>query len=258
MAESKRSFTQCPEPVVRLTCHTLRKIDRARLGPYTPPESKYKQPDGNGVWHMIAIVDYKAGNLTSVKLAFDALGAKSEITSDPRVIERADCVVFPGVGAAGASMDNVRGMSLFDAITGAIASGKPFLGICVGMQILFDHSEEDGGVDCMGILPGQVRRFTPSDPFCKIPHMGWNTVRFARSHPLLDGVEDESEFYFVHSYYAVASSVQHIVGETQYADATFTSITAMDNLLATQFHLERSGRIGLKIMENFSKWDGRC
>ncbi len=207
---------------------------------------------------MIAIVDYKAGNLTSVKLAFDALGAKSEITSDPRVIARAERVVFPGVGAAGASMDHVREMSLFDAITGTIADGKPFLGICVGMQILFDHSEEDGGVDCLGILPGQVRRFISSDPFCKIPHMGWNTVHFTRSHPLLDGVEDESEFYFVHSYYTSADSAGDVVGETHYADATFTSITARDNLLATQFHLERSGRIGLKIMENFSKWDGQC
>jgi glutamine amidotransferase len=207
---------------------------------------------------MIAIVDYKAGNLTSVKLAFDALGVKSEITSDPRVIARAERVVFPGVGAAGASMDNVREMSLVDAITGAIAAGKPFLGICVGMQILFDHSEEDGGVDCLSLLPGQVRRFTPSEPLCKIPHMGWNTVRFTRSHPLLNGVEDESEFYFVHSYYAAAGSADHIVGETHYADATFTSIAARDNLLATQFHLERSGRIGLKIMENFSVWDGQC
>ncbi|PON19758.1 imidazole glycerol phosphate synthase subunit HisH [Candidatus Entotheonella serta] len=207
---------------------------------------------------MIAIVDYKAGNLTSVQLAFDALGAKSEITSDPRVIERAERVVFPGVGAARASMDNVREMLLFDAITNVITAGKPFLGICVGMQILFDHSEEDGGVDCMGILPGQVRRFTSSDPLCKIPHMGWNTVRFTRSHPLLDGVEDESEFYFVHSYFASADATAHIVGETHYADATFTSIAARDNLLATQFHLERSGRIGLKIMENFSKWDGQC
>jgi glutamine amidotransferase len=207
---------------------------------------------------MIAIVDYKAGNLTSVQLAFEALGATSEITSDPRVIARAERVVFPGVGAAGASMDNVRAMSLYDAITDAIAAGKPFLGICVGMQILFDHSEEDGGVDCMGILPGQVRRFTSADPLCKIPHMGWNTVRFTRSHPLLDGVEDESEFYFVHSYYVAGGAAEHVIGRTQYAGVTLTSIAARDNLLATQFHVERSGRIGLKIMENFSKWDGRC
>ena len=207
---------------------------------------------------MIAIVDYKAGNLTSVQLAFDALGVQSEITRDPRVIEGAERVVFPGVGAAGASMDNIRSMQLFDAIAGAIAAGKPFLGICVGMQILFEHSEEDGGVDCMGVLPGQVRRFAPSDPLCKIPHMGWNTVRFRRSHPLLDGVEDDSEFYFVHSYYPVAELSDDVVGETHYADVTFSSIVARGNLLATQFHLERSGRIGLKIMENFSKWDGQC
>ncbi len=206
---------------------------------------------------MIAIVDYKAGNLTSVKLAFDALGVKSEITSDPQIIEQADRVVFPGVGAAGASMDNVRHMHLFEAIQNAIDAGVPFLGICVGMQILFERSEEDGGVDCMGILPGEVKRFHPPDPFCKIPQMGWNTVTFVRPHPLLAGIEDESEFYFVHSYYAVAAAGD-VVGETQYADATFTSIVARDNLLAAQFHIERSGRIGLKIMENFSVWNGQC
>ncbi|MEE9148580.1 MAG: imidazole glycerol phosphate synthase subunit HisH [Candidatus Tectomicrobia bacterium] len=207
---------------------------------------------------MIALVDYKAGNLTSVQLAFDALGVKAEITSNPQTIRDAEKVVFPGVGAAGASMAHVRAMHLLDAMTESIAVGKPFLGICVGMQILFDYSEEDGGVDCMGILPGQVQRFRPSNPLCKIPHMGWNTVRLVREHPLLAGIENDSEFYFVHSYGPCAATEAHILGHTHYADLTFTSIAARDNLVAVQFHPERSGRIGLQLLRNFTAWDGSC
>ena len=207
---------------------------------------------------MIAIVDYNAGNLTSVQLAFNALGVETQVTSDPHVVRHADRIVFPGVGAAGASMANVRERNLVDAITDVIAAGKPFLGICIGMQILFEHSEEDGGVDCIGVLPGKIQRFRPSDRYCKIPHMGWNAVRFVRRHPLLDGIEDESEFYFVHSYCASASASDQVIGETDYADVTFTSIAGRDNLVATQFHPERSGRFGLKLYENFSKWDGQC
>ncbi|MGQ4808246.1 Imidazole glycerol phosphate synthase subunit HisH [Candidatus Entotheonellaceae bacterium PAL068K] len=207
---------------------------------------------------MIAIVNYKAGNLTSVQLAFEALGVKAEITSNPQTIRDADKIVFPGVGAAGASMAHIRAMHLLDVMTESIAIGKPFFGICVGMQILFEASEEDGGAECMGILPGKVRRFRPSDPRCKIPHMGWNTVRFGRAHPLLTGIEDESEFYFVHSYCACAAIDTDIIGQTHYADLTFTSIAGRDNLVATQFHPERSGRIGLQMLRNFSDWHGQC
>jgi imidazole glycerol-phosphate synthase subunit HisH len=207
---------------------------------------------------MIAIVDYKAGNLTSVQLAFDALGVKTVITSNPQTIRDADKIVFPGVGAAGPAMANIRVMHLLEAITESIAVSKPFLGICLGMQILFDFSEEDGGVDCLGILPGKVQRFSPSDPLCKIPHMGWNTVQLVREHPLLAGIEDSSEFYFVHSYCPCAATDVYIIGQTSYADLSFTSIAGRDNLVATQFHPERSGRIGLKILQNFSAWDGQC
>ncbi len=207
---------------------------------------------------MIAIVDYKAGNLTSVRLAFETLGVAAEVTSDPQTIRQADQIVFPGVGAAGASMDHIRTLNLHHALTEAIAVGKPFLGICVGMQILFDYSEEDGGVDCMGILPGKIQRFRPSEPLCKIPHMGWNTVHFIRAHPVLAGIENDSELYFVHSYCPVAAAEEQMIGQTDYADVTFSSIAGRDNLIATQFHPERSGRIGLKILDNFSKWDGQC
>jgi imidazole glycerol-phosphate synthase subunit HisH len=207
---------------------------------------------------MIVIVDYKAGNLTSVQLAFAALGVQARVTSKPQVIDEADKIVFPGVGAAGASMQNLQDMGLLDALRTSIASGKPFLGICVGMQILFDYSEEDGGTDCMGILPGKVQRFRPSDPFCKIPHMGWNTVHIRRSHPLLHGIEDESEFYFVHSYCPCAAADDDVIGLTHYADVTFSSIVGRGNLAATQFHTERSGRIGLQLLKNFTLWNGRC
>jgi glutamine amidotransferase len=207
---------------------------------------------------MIVIVDYKAGNLTSVQLAFAALGVQTRVTSQPQVVDEADKIVFPGVGAAGASMQNLQDMGLLESLRTSIASGKPFLGICVGMQILFEYSEEDGGTDCMGILPGKVQRFRPSDPFCKIPHMGWNTVHIRRSHPLLHGIEDESEFYFVHSYCPCAAADDDVIGLTHYADVTFSSIVGRENLAATQFHTERSGRIGLQLLKNFTQWNGQC
>jgi glutamine amidotransferase len=206
---------------------------------------------------MIAIVDYRAGNLTSVKLACEALKLEAQITDDPAIIGSAERVIFPGVGAAEAAMGHLHELGLVDTLTSAIADGKPFLGICVGMQLLFDHSEEDGGVDCLGLIPGNVVRFTPSNPMCKIPHMGWNAVNFTQSHPLLTGVESGSEFYFVHSYYAVTDDA-YVVGKADYADANFTAITGRDNVVATQFHVEKSGRIGLQLLKNFSEWDGTC
>jgi len=205
---------------------------------------------------MITIVDYKAGILTSVRLAFEALGVPVEITDRPDRLRQAERVVFPGVGAAGSAMDTLRALDLVDALRERVEAGVPFLGICIGMQLLFEHSEEDGGCDCLGLLPGRVRRFAPRDPGCKIPQMGWNAVAFARPHPLLDGIEDGSEFYFVHSYYPDPAEPSFRLGETDYADVRFASAVARANLAATQFHPERSGRIGLKLLENFSRWDG--
>ena len=207
---------------------------------------------------MVVIVDYRAGNLTSVRLAFDALGVPCMVTSDAAAIAAAQRVVFPGVGAAGAAMRDLHGLGLADVIRSVVARGTPFLGICLGTQIIFSRSEEDGGTDCLGIVPGQVRRFAPTDHFDKIPHMGWNAVSFRRRHPLLEGVEDESEFYFVHSYYPDPADPDHIAGTTGYADVRFAAIVARDNLIATQFHPERSGRIGLQLLKNFTQWDGRC
>ena len=203
---------------------------------------------------MIAIVDYKAGNLTSVRLALEALHVEAQITSDPEIVRQADRVIFPGVGAAGAAMAEVRRFGLQPALVEFFESGKPFLGICVGTQILLDSSEENGGTPCLGLIPGQVKRFRPKSHYDKIPQMGWNTVHFTRQHPVFEGIEDNSEFYFVHSYYPSPSDPEHNLGKTEYADARFSSILGRENLIATQFHPERSGRIGLKLLDNFCKW----
>ena len=207
---------------------------------------------------MIAIVDYKAGNLTSVKLAFEAIGVDAVITDQSETILKAERVVFPGVGAAGASMRHLSELNLVNMLRTVMARGTPFLGICVGMQVLFDRSEEDGGTLTLGFIPGEVKLFRPQTPADKVPQIGWNTVRFRRPHPVFAGVEDETEFYFVHSYYPTAIHAADRVGMTDYADVEFTSVVGRGNLVATQFHIEKSGRVGLKVFENFSRWDGLC
>ena len=189
------------------------------------------------------IVDYKAGNLTSVRLAFDALGAETLVTSDPKAVRAAARVVFPGVGAAASAMANLRALGLVEAVREA-AVAKPFLGICLGMQILFEHSEEDGGVDLLGVLPGRVRRF-PTVPGCKVPEIGWNQVKGLS----VEGVPDGSEFYFVHSYYAEKGPCT--AGVTEYAGVEFTAAVRRVRLFATQFHPEKSGRLGLAVLKGF-------
>ena len=207
---------------------------------------------------MITIIDYKAGNLTSVKLAFEHIGQRVKITDKAKEILLAEKIVFPGVGAAKTAMDNLKTLNILDAIHKVIADGKPFFGICIGMQILFETSEEDGRTQCLGILQGSVKKFKSADKFCKIPQIGWNTVKIARPHPVFTGIEDNSEFYFVHSYYPNCSDKNHIIGQTEYAGTLFTSAAGKENLIATQFHPERSGRIGLKLLENFCNWNGKC
>jgi glutamine amidotransferase len=203
---------------------------------------------------MIAIVDYRAGNLTSVKLAFRALGQEAVVTSDPAVVERAERVVFPGVGAAGSAMNNLEELRLAPCLKRVSESGRPFLGICLGTQILLDFSEEDGGTPTLGLLPGRVPRFQPADRWDKVPQIGWNQVRIARPHPLLAGIEDGSEFYFVHSYYPAPADPGLAVGVTEYAGVSFVSMLGRANVAATQFHPEKSGRIGLRLLDNFTRW----
>jgi len=207
---------------------------------------------------LITIVDYKAGNLTSVRLAFEHLGAEVRVTDRPGDLEAASRVVFPGVGAAGAAMDSLRQLGLLEPLRDRVAAGVPFLGICIGMQLLFEYSEEDGDATCIALLPGRVTRFVPPDPSFKIPQMGWNAVDFVSPHPLFDGIETGSEFYFVHSFYPVPSDPALMAGATDYAGVRFSSVVARDNVIATQFHPERSGRIGLRLLQNFCHWDGQC
>jgi len=193
---------------------------------------------------MTAIIDYRAGNLTSVRYAFASLGVEAVVTNDPSVLVRADRFVFPGVGAAKSAMANLCDLGLVDVVRSAAGSGKPFLGICMGMQILFDHSEEDGGTDLLGILSGRVRRFPDSHGF-KVPEIGWNQVRFA------DG--SSPEYYFVHSYYVEKGP--YTSGTSEYAGVEFTAQVRKDNILACQFHPEKSGRVGLELLK---EWMSAC
>ncbi len=207
---------------------------------------------------MIAIIDYKAGNLTSVKLAFDSIGAASRITSDSGQIRAAERVVFPGDGAALSAMQHLDELNLKKLIPEIVADGVPFLGICLGTQIIFDSSSENSGVDCLGILSGTVDKFETDNSEYKIPQMGWNSVKFNVAHPLFTEIENDSEFYFIHSYYPAPEDSDEILGITEYATIEFASIVGRKNLIATQFHPERSGNTGLKLIENFSKWNGEC
>lgn len=193
---------------------------------------------------MTAIVDYRAGNLTSVRLAFEALGENAVVTSDPDVVAKADRVVFPGVGAAASAMANLRELGLVESVKAAAAT-KPFLGICLGMQILFEHSEEDGGVDTLGVIPGRVRRFDDMPGF-KIPQIGWNDVETVNG---CDACPSGEFFYFVHSYYA--ELCPFTAGVTEYAGVKFTAMVKKDRLLACQFHPEKSGKAGLALLKGW-------
>ncbi len=201
---------------------------------------------------MIAIVDYGAGNLTSVLRALRHLDHEAIITERPEDVAAADRVIFPGVGAAGATMQSLRQRRLDDALRKA-AVEKPFLGICIGIQVIFQHSEEND-TDCLGLLEGEVRRFSPSFGL-KIPQIGWNAVNQEKPHPLFEGVPDGAEYYFVNSYFPGPADEGIVIGTTEYG-TRFASAVASGNIVATQFHLEKSGPVGLKMLDNFCKWDG--
>lgn len=210
---------------------------------------------------MIAIIDYDAGNLTSVARAIDHLGAPCTVTQDLDAIAGAERVIFPGVGAAGSAMASLKRLDLDRALADALDSGKPVLGICLGTQIVFEESQEDLA-KCLGFLPGQVVRFplrhadAAGEPL-KVPHMGWNGVKWLQTHPVFANLPQEAEFYFVHSFYPAPSDPANIIGTTEYG-LEFASAVGRDNLVATQFHPEKSGAPGLKILENFLRWDGKA
>jgi len=208
---------------------------------------------------MIAIIDYKAGNLTSVKRALDFLGQDSVVTSDYSEVIKAERIIFPGVGAAGKAMFDLKRHGMDQTIREAFGNKKPILGICLGTQIIMEMSRESD-TRCLGLIKGEVQRFPDhlsdnNGKRLKVPHMGWNSVRLRRRHPIFDGVPPDSEFYFVHSYYPVPSLSEIILGETYYGD-WFVSVLLSKNLVAVQFHPEKSGRPGLKILSNFCKWGG--
>jgi glutamine amidotransferase len=199
----------------------------------------------------IAIIDYGMGNLRSVQKGFERVGFAAEVTRDLDRITAAAGVVLPGVGAFGACMDNLRSYGLVEPVRQVIARGTPFLGICLGMQLLFEESEEFGRVPGLAVFPGRVVRFTDM-PNLKVPHMGWNQIRKQQDVPHLQGVGDGAYVYFVHSYYAVPADASLIATSTEYG-IEFTSAVARDNVFATQYHPEKSQAVGLKILENFGR-----
>lgn len=198
---------------------------------------------------MIAIVDYQMGNLRSVQKALERLGAPAVITSDRQQIVEATAVILPGVGAFRDAMAELRRRGLDEAIIEYISSGRPFLGICLGLQLLFDVSYEGGEHRGLGVLPGEVVRFAPNADL-KIPHMGWNSIRRRAEDPILEGIPDGSFFYFVHSYYAVPADRTVVLLESDYG-GSFCAMVRRGNLYATQFHPEKSQACGLRLLQNF-------
>ena len=195
----------------------------------------------------LVIVDYGAGNLHSVSRAVMQAGVRPLITSKPDYVVEAEALIVPGVGAAADTMANLHRHGLVEPIREYIASGRPFLGVCMGQQALFDVSEEGGEHECLGVLPGRVVRLPNG---LKVPHMGWNQVRVPKPHPIFEGIPDNSYFYFVHSYYPQPEDAAVVIGETEYG-VTFPSVVARDNVVATQFHPEKSGEMGLRMYANF-------
>jgi imidazole glycerol-phosphate synthase subunit HisH len=203
---------------------------------------------------MIDVIDYRAGNSPSVIYALERLGVPCRLVAKPEEVAESERLILPGVGAAAATLDSLRESDLLDALTQRVQRDQaPFLGICIGLQVLFEHSEE-GDTPCLGWLPGRVKRF-PDDR--RVPQIGWNEVRFTRSHPVTADLPDRGHFYFVNSYYADADEADDALGRTEYG-VEFSSVVARGNIVATQFHAEKSGRLGLRVLDRFAAWDGRC
>lgn len=212
----------------------------------------------------IAVIDYGMGNLRSVTKALEhvADGVPVVLTHEPDVIRNASHVVFPGQGAARECMAEIHRLGLEQVIK-EVAGNKPFLGICMGLQVLMDHSDENEGTACLGLIPGQVRRFAQPllDPETqarlKVPQMGWNQVHQSRSHPLWQGIAQDSRFYFVHSYYVAPISEETVAGRTRYG-LDYASVLARNSVFAVQFHPEKSQRAGLTLLRNFVRWNGNA
>ena len=202
---------------------------------------------------MIAIIDYGMGNLRSVQKGFENVGHEAVVTSDPSVVKQAEKVVLPGVGAFEDAMAELKRRGMIQPVLEAIDSGKPFLGICLGLQLLFETSYENGSHEGLGVLRGEVVRFELPRKY-SVPHMGWNQISIRRQAPLLAEIEDQTHFYFVHSYYVVPQDEQVIACQTDY-HRPFCSMIWRDNLFATQFHPEKSQSHGLRMLKNFAELD---
>jgi glutamine amidotransferase len=200
----------------------------------------------------VAVVDYDAGNTLSVMRAVEKVGAKVDLTPDPERVLAAEAVVLPGVGAFGDCMRKLRERGMDEACREAFRSGKPFLGVCVALQVIFEASEESPDAAGLGLMPGRVVRFAVDG--LKVPHIGWNELSLVRGHPVLDGLDGEA-FYFVHSYYPEPGETRDLIGETEYG-TRFCSAAGRENLVAVQFHPEKSSGAGLKLYENFLSWAG--
>jgi len=201
---------------------------------------------------VIAIIDYGAGNLRSVTNALVKLGYQPKVTREPEDVLNAAAVIFPGVGAAADAMQSLRDSGLDEAIQEVIRADQPLFAICVGMQVLMSSTEEGGCNECLGIIPGTVKKLPAG---LKVPHIGWNQVKQMARHPIFEDIPDESNFYFVHSYYAEPEDTTVVAGTTEYG-VTLCSVLIKDNLVATQFHPEKSGTIGLRMYDNFLKMAG--
>ncbi len=212
----------------------------------------------------VAVLDYGMGNLHSVCKALEHVSSKARVilTSDADALLKADKIVVPGQGAIAGCVQALSAQGLGQALMQCLEN-KPYLGICLGLQALYDSSEEGGGVDCLAVLPGRVRHFSGKMADAgegvrlKIPHMGWNQVRQTREHPLWHDIPQDARFYFVHSYYADSADNKNVAGLTQYG-IEFTSVAARDNIFAVQFHPEKSQRYGLQLLENFIHWNGEA
>jgi glutamine amidotransferase len=203
---------------------------------------------------MISVVDYRAGNAPSVLYALQHLGLDAHLVASADEIAGAERIILPGVGAARATIDSLVDQDLVGALRDRVlGDGTPFLGICIGLQVLFDHSAE-GDTECLGWVPGQVQRFPDTG---RVPQIGWNRVRFTRPHPVVAGAPDDGHFYFVNSYYCVPDDRADALGLTDYT-VEFCSVVARGNVVATQFHAEKSGPLGLSLLRNFASWDGTC
>lgn len=199
------------------------------------------------------IIDYGGSNLRSVVKALEYIGVAPRVVERPDELAAARAVVLPGVGAAGQIMKSLRDHGLDEAIHDYVASGRPFLGVCMGMQVLMERSDEDGGQECLGVFRGGVSKLPSQN---KVPHMGWNTVAQRQAHPMWAEVPDGSYFYFVHSYAAQPDEAEVVAGSTEYG-VTFASAIARENMFGTQFHPEKSGKPGLQIYRNFVEWASR-